>query len=133
MDNYAELLQDQVDKYQGQLASIKSYIQELKDMTERHGTDSAHYEVDLLEAENNAKYYEDELARIKKELGRTSKAMPARGGTGSGLPQALKPGVNTLIFTSISFVAGILIGSMLLSRRDSASRDERSRADSSAM
>lgn len=125
MNTNVELLQDQMDEYQQELKSIKSYVKELKNMAARHGTDEAHYQHDLVEAEHNAGYYEEEITRIKKELGAAGKDRPpAQAVSGSTLPQLLKPGVNALIFSSISFVAGVLLGSMLLARRDSQNRGE---------
>lgn len=118
MSTNAELLQDQFDKYQEQLMSTKSYIKALKDMTAQHGTDKSHYESDLWEAENNARYYEEEIARLKKELGRAGKALPVKTRTGKALPQSLRPGLSTMVLASISFAAGVLVGSMLLSRGD---------------
>ena len=62
------MLEDHLERYETQLKSLSSYIKELNDLTTKHGTDHEHFESDLMEAEHNVKYYEDEIARIKKQL-----------------------------------------------------------------
>ncbi|HYH87494.1 MAG TPA: DUF1508 domain-containing protein [Pyrinomonadaceae bacterium] len=47
------------------LKGLNAYIKELKDKAAKHGTQSEHYEEDLMEAEHNLKYYEGEMARLK--------------------------------------------------------------------
>jgi hypothetical protein len=124
MDIDTELLQDDLDRYQAQLKSIKSYLKELNGMTDRHGTDSMHFEGDLLEAKHNEEYYENEIARIKAELRKTGKASPVRAGADTVLPQTLKQGAGLLIFSSIGFVAGVLLGIVLMAGRDNKDRSD---------
>ena len=69
MKTSREIHGELLTKYERELAGLKSYIKELKDTVARHGTEREHFEVDLLEAEHNVTYYEDEIARIKKESG----------------------------------------------------------------
>jgi uncharacterized protein YegP (UPF0339 family) len=66
------MLEAQLREYEGQLRSLTSYIKELKDRTAEHGTEKEHFEVDMTEAEHNIKYYEDEIARIRKLIGEGS-------------------------------------------------------------
>jgi uncharacterized protein len=63
-----EMLEGKLKNYEGQLGGLNSFIKELKARVTEHGTQSEHYEEDLMEAEHNIKYYEGELARIR-ELG----------------------------------------------------------------
>lgn len=63
-----DTLEAQLKEYEGQLRGLNSYVKELKDKTAEHGTESEHFESDLVEAEHNVKYYEDEITRIKGEL-----------------------------------------------------------------
>ena len=61
-----EMFKVKLKNYEEQLRGLNSYIKELKDRTAEHGTQKELYEEDLLEAEHNVKYYEDELAHIKE-------------------------------------------------------------------
>jgi hypothetical protein len=109
-----EILEDHLERYEKQLASLNSYIKELKDMTARHSTEKEHFGEDLMEAEHNVKYYEDEIARIKKEI----KNLPyGQGRKDSILPRTAKQCINSAIISSISFVAGAVLGSRLKSRK----------------
>ncbi len=63
-----EMHEEQLKDYEGQLRSLNSYVSELKDKAAEHGTPGEHFEEDLMEAEHNIKYYEDEIAHIKKLL-----------------------------------------------------------------
>lgn len=102
--------------YENQLNSLNSFLQALQERTEEYGTGREHFEADLTEAQHNIKYYEGEIARIKKELGTTD------GGLTSYLP---KPDGNSLVLASITFLAGILVGYGLNAWNES--RDSRSR------
>lgn len=66
------MLEDQLESYEAQLRSLNSYIKELNDKTAAHGTEKAHFEVDLMEAEHNIKYYEGEIARIRELIEKES-------------------------------------------------------------
>ena len=119
-----DTLEDHLQEYEAQLKSLKSYLKELNDQCAKHGTDKEHYEVDLMEAEHNVAYYEGEIARLKDELGGTGKTGGdggrgggGRGGGGVVLPPKVKKGLVPVIISSVSFVAGTLLGSKLKSRR----------------
>jgi septal ring factor EnvC (AmiA/AmiB activator) len=119
-----EALEDQLEKYEQQLASLNSYIKELKDMTERHGTEKEHFDDDLMEAEHNVKYYQDEIARIRKEL----KGAPSgKGKKDSILPRTKKQGIGSAIISSISFVAGAILGSKLMSKKGDKEMPEKTK------
>jgi uncharacterized protein len=60
-----ETSKEQLKDYEGQLSGLNSYVRELKDTTDKHGTGREHFEVDLMEAEHNIKYYEGEIARLR--------------------------------------------------------------------
>ena len=66
MEPSHETLEEQLKDYEGQLRGFNSYVKELKDKTAEHGTEQEHFEVDLMEAEHNVKYYEGEVARIRE-------------------------------------------------------------------
>ena len=124
MNVNSDALEDQLQDYEAQLKSLNSYIKELKAQTAKHGTDEAQYEVDLMEAEHNVKYYEEEIARLKYEIGKTGKGGGGSGGGGIVLPPKVKQGLVPVLISSISFLAGALLGSKLKSRRGDG-KDER--------
>lgn len=105
-----EILEDRLQSYEGELKSLRSYLTELKAVTTKHGTDRAHFEEDLIEAEHNIGFYEGEIAAVKAELGESP-------GGGPRLPKIPKQGVSSIIFSSVGFIAGILFGSKLKSRK----------------
>jgi chromosome segregation ATPase len=120
-----KILEDHLQRYEMQLRSLNSYIKELSDRTAELGTDRAQFEDDLFEAENNVKYYEAEIARIKTEIGEPAKAGRTQtGAEGTILPQTVKQGIGSFIFSAIGFVAGALLGSRLKSRRGSTGGPE---------
>ncbi|HWS99910.1 MAG TPA: hypothetical protein VN256_06655 [Pyrinomonadaceae bacterium] len=110
-----DVLEDHLQEYKQQVIGLKSYIRELKEQTAKHGTEESHYEADLIEAEHNVQYYEDEIARIKKDLG---------GGAGGGyypqagtiLPRTARECVGSLVFSAIGFAAGALLVSVMMSK-----------------
>jgi hypothetical protein len=117
MNNMNNTLEDQLRMYEEHVKGFKSYLKEINDRAAEYGTDKAHFEEDVLEAEHNIKYYEGEIGRVKKELGEPDKDCGIKTGAGAILPQTVKQGIGSLIFSSIGFVAGALIGSRLKSRR----------------
>ena len=125
MKTNREMLQAHLEMHEEQLRSLSSYLTELKNTASKLGTDSTQFEEDLMETESNIKYYGSEVARIKTELAKLEKAAPAplRAAVDTVLPHTLKQGIGSLLLASISFAAGMLLGSMLKDRRDS--RDNR--------
>ena len=119
MDENREMLEDHLERYEAQLRSLNSFLKELKDKTAEHGTDKAHFEEDLIEAEHNVTFYEGEIARLKKELGGSYKGAGTRTVPDSVLPRTAKQGVGSFVISAISFVSGALLGSKLKARRDS--------------
>lgn len=111
------ILEGQLERYETQLRSTSSFIKELNDRVAEHGTDRAQVEEDLIEAENNVKYYEGEVEWIKKELGETDKASPAPKAADSILPRTAKQGLGSLILSAIGFAAGALLGSRMKARQ----------------
>ena len=61
-----EMLERQAEGYVEKVRGLNSYIKELKKMTAKHGTEKAQFETALMQAEHNTKYYEGEVARIRK-------------------------------------------------------------------
>jgi hypothetical protein len=110
-----DVLEDELQDYEQQVRGLKSYIRELTDQVARHGSEKSEYETDLIEAENNVKYYEGEIARIREELG----GGPRGGGrhqAGTILPRTARQGVGSLVFMAIGFIAGAVLGSTMMSK-----------------
>jgi len=101
-----DVLEDQLQEYEQQVIQLKSYIRELTDQAASHGTEKSEYEMDVIEAEHNVKFYEGEIARIRKELG---------GRRGTLLPRTARQGIGFFAFTAVGFVAGVFLGSQLKS------------------
>lgn len=110
-----DVLEDHLQEYEQEVRGLKSYIQALRDTAEKHGTEKSEYEADLIEAEHNVQYYQDEIARIREELG---------GGSGGGrypqggtlLPRTARECVGSLVFSAIGFVAGAVLVSVMMSK-----------------
>lgn len=119
-----EMLEEQLEEYEEKLKGVKSYIKELNAMTTKHGTEKEHFESDLMEAEHNIKYYEAEMAGIKAEMGGASMAGRVQAGAAALLPNTAKQATGSFILSTISFVAGALLGARLKSRRRSEAEDK---------
>ena len=115
MSDRREVLEDQLESYGGKLKGLKSYITELKAMTEKHGTDAAHFEEDLHEAEHNIKWYETSIEEIRVEL-KGLPLTPTSDDKGIGARPPAKRGIGSALAHSISFVAGALLGSLVKGR-----------------
>lgn len=125
MNTDRDTLEDQLQECEQKLGGFKSFIKELTDRAAEHGTDDEHFEEDLHEAKHNVEYYEGAVARIKAELKehggspRPKGGVPRPGGGGGSiLPRPSKPTIESLIISSISFVAGAFLGSKMKSRRE---------------
>ena len=118
-----EILEDRLEDCEAELKGLSSYVQELKTITAKLGTDHAQYEDDLMEAEQNIGYYQGEIAATKAEIGEPAKPAdpakpePAKPVLGGVLPQTAKQGIGSVVFSSISFIFGALLGSRLKSRK----------------
>ena len=129
MEVSREILEDQQERYETQLKGLNSYVKELEDMAAKHGTEGWELEWDLREAKHNIDYYEGEIARVKDELRNCGAAAPAKGKADNLLPRTVKQGLGSLIFSSISFVAGALLGSKMKSRGRSHSAPQEKKQD----
>lgn len=117
-----ETLAGELEDYEDKLKGCTSFLQELKTTTTKLGTDPAQYEEDQLETEHNIKFYEAAIAGLKAEVGEPAKPAPpppgqAKPGLGGVLPQTSRQGIGSVIFSSIGFVFGALLGSRLKSRK----------------
>lgn len=110
-----ELLETELGEYEAAVRGLKSFIKELKVKTAEHGTDRELFEADLIEAEHNIKYYEDTMAHLTDELGKPGKPERSQTGADTILPRTTKQCLGSLIFSSVSFVAGLILGSRLKS------------------
>lgn len=108
-----EILEAQLKTYQDKLKSLSSYDKELIAMTAKHSTPKPQYESDLIAAEHNIDFYEAEIARIKQAL--RGIAPVGRPGPGTLQPQIKRPGIGSAVVSSISFIAGAVLGSRLKS------------------
>ena len=117
MKSNREALEDQLENYEEDLRGVSAFAAELKATTARLGTEPAQFEEDLREAEHNIKFYEGEIALIKKALGTEPKPKP-KPSPGPIPSHGPKPGVVSIIASSISFLVGALLGSKLSSRKD---------------
>lgn len=119
MKDDREMLEDQLSQYESRLRGLKSFVKELQARTAEHGTDGEHFEMDLLEAEHNIKYYEEAIAHLKGETGKPAKSERPQSEPDTILPRTAKQCISSFVFSSVSFVAGAILGSKLKSRSDS--------------
>lgn len=117
-----EILADELEEYEEKLKGFSSFLQELKTTTTKLGTAPEQFVEEQHEAEHNIKFYEAEIARLKAEVGGPSQpahppAGPAKPVLGGVLPQNSRQGIGSVIFSSIGFVFGALLGSRLKSRK----------------
>jgi chromosome segregation ATPase len=102
-----ETLKEQIERHEQQLRELNAFIKELHTMTDKHGTPTEQFAEDLAEAENNIEYYESEIARIRKLLPKPH----------SRLPQNKEQLAGTFVISSISFIAGVLLGASMRGKR----------------
>lgn len=116
MNARREMLEDRLKRDEEQFRELNSFLQELRTMTAKHGTDSAQLEGDIEETEHNINYYKSEIARLKKEIGTLTEDDYPSTKVDTILPQTAKQGIGYLILASVSFAAGAILGSNLMSQ-----------------
>jgi len=121
----SETLKHQLARYEAQLRGLKSFIKELNDRTTEHGTAREHFEMDLLEAENNVRYYEDAIAHLKAEIKNSPKAEGSQTVADTILPRTVKQGIGFFVLSSVSFIAGAILGSSLKPQSEEQHRLEK--------
>ncbi|HEX8144144.1 MAG TPA: hypothetical protein VF553_16200 [Pyrinomonadaceae bacterium] len=119
MNNQREILEDQLESYEAQLRAVESFIRELNDTTAKVGADRSQFADDLFEAEHNLKYYQDASERVRKELADLDKKKETRKEDEPVSNQALRECIGALLVSSVSFAAGMLVGSKLRSKSGS--------------
>jgi chromosome segregation ATPase len=102
-----EMLKDRLERYEQELRELHSFLQELDTTTAKYNTPSEQVEEDIREANHNIKFYEGEIAEIKKMLWKPSWR----------LPHSREQLLETVVITSISFVTGVLLGTTLGGKR----------------
>ena len=109
-----QILEAHLNTYQDKLRSLGSYKTELSAVCGKHQTPKSQYESDLIEAEHNIGFYEAEITRIKKAL-ETFAPIGRSEPAGTLRPQIKRPGIAAAVISSISFIAGAILGSRLKS------------------
>ena len=117
------ILEDRLENCEEELKGLSSYVQELKTTTAKLGTDPEQFETDLMEAEQNIGFYQGEIAGIEADLGEPEEPGPTKPGPGPILPQTSRQGIGSVVFSSITFIIGALLGSRLKSRKKSKDSD----------
>lgn len=116
METTREMLEEQLEDFEVQHRGMHAYIEELKKMTAKHGTEESQFADDLMEAEHNVKYYHDEIKRVKRELANCDEPRQHGGEAQCGLPHTAKQGITSAAIAAVSFAAGALVGSKFKSR-----------------
>jgi chromosome segregation ATPase len=98
-----EELEDQLERYEQELKELNSFLNELKATTDKHDTPTDQFAEDLAETEHNIIFYKSEIARIKSQLSKP----------GGLLPRTREQIIGVVLISSISFAAGLLLGSGL--------------------
>jgi hypothetical protein len=114
-----EILAEQLNTCEDKLKGLSSYVTELTAMCTKHSTPNKQYDSDLTEATDIIRLYEVEIARIKKEM---EPVMKVGTKPDTLLPMTRNLRVAAAVLSSISFVAGALLGSRLKSRKSSKDR-----------
>jgi len=122
MTTNREILAEQLETYEDKLTGLSSYAKELKTMTAKHNTPKEQFESDLNEATNNIGYYEAEIARLKKQMGTAAPKGKAGTVAGTLLPKTKNQGIGAVIFSSIGFAVGTLLGSLMRSGKSNKDR-----------
>ena len=112
-----DVLEDRLKAQQEELNGLRSYVTELKAMTAKHGTGAELVEQDLREAEHNIAYYEARVTMLKSEIDASESGKPTQT-EGTPAPQGSRRGINSVVFSSLGFIAGALFGSRIKSRKD---------------
>ena len=69
MNDQNEILRAQRARFEERVRGLKSYVKELTDTAERHGTDREHIEEDLLKARGDIEFYEVQAGQLADTLG----------------------------------------------------------------
>lgn len=116
MQTHREILEAQLESLEEKCKRLGSYLTELKTTCEKHETPEDACFSERSQATHNLAYYKGAMERIKQELGKAtgsrSTVLPAAG---TLLPQTRNQGIGAVLLSSISFVAGAILGSTLKS------------------
>ena len=114
MQDQRAMLEDERSALREKLQRARAYASALRQRAEEHDLDEQHYRHELIKAENDAQYYEAEVAR----LGEALSATPAAGKKSSvGLPYLGEVGGTSVAAACVAFGLGVLLGWALLPPR----------------
>lgn len=97
-----EALEEQLKRHESDLRGLSSYIRQLKETTAASDTPSEAFQDDLTEAEYNASFHEDAIARLKEAIAREPESMAywVYKDTGGEWRWQLRAGNNRIVATS---------------------------------
>ena len=107
MKTQREILEGEKVRFEGKLQDLRAYIKELTDRTAEHDSEDEHFEEDLMKAEHDAEYYENEIESLEKMI---------RPAPTAKLKLIAKQGRVSIIVSSIAFLVGAYLGSRLIPR-----------------
>lgn len=118
MRDQRTLLEDERSEMREKLRNLKAYAAALRQRAGEHGLGEEQYSRDLMKAENDARYYEDEIGRLTDALGGLPGATGGGGGgLGGGLAHLREAGSVSLAAACVAFAAGVVLGWALLPPR----------------
>lgn len=123
MNSNRGILAERLETYEDKLRGVSSYVKELKTMTAKCNTPNEQFESDLNEALHNIGYYEAEIARLRMQPGTAAPRIKLGTVPGTLLPSTRNQGIGAIIFSSISFAAGAIMGSLLKSGKSNKDRE----------
>lgn len=109
MKTQREILEEAKLEFEEKLQNLLAYTRELTSRAEKHGSEKAHYEADLMKAKNDAQYYENKIESIEQLIKPTS---------ATRLRLIAKQGGVPIIAATIAFLAGVYLGSMITPQSD---------------
>jgi len=117
MQDQRAMLEDERSEMREKLRNLKAYAAALKQRVGEHGVEEEQYRRDLMQAENDAGYYEAEIGRLTEALGRPPLAKAGGAGAGGGIAYLRGAGGVSVVAACVAFAAGVVLGWALLPPR----------------